>query len=143
MDRGSRTHCFTRGMSLLFGTWLLYVGASKWVAGPGGFVDHIAVGFSSTWSPDILNRLLAWIILIAEPVLGAWLISGCCASLAWSATALLMFMLTMGMTLKQEFGTVANNWQYVVLALACATLSKNDAACCKPACGTSCETTEA
>jgi uncharacterized membrane protein YphA (DoxX/SURF4 family) len=113
---------FLCGMRLFFGAWLLYVGLYKWVAmGPEVFVGYITAEFDKTWSPHLLNVLLAWLILVAEPVLAALILSGRKARLGWTLTALLMFMLTLGQTilLKPE---VFANWQYLVLTLACAAL---------------------
>jgi hypothetical protein len=98
---------FLCGMRLFFGLWLLYVGLYKWVAmGPEVFVGYITADFDKTWSPHQLNVVLAWLILVAEPVLAA----------------LLMFMLTLGQTILLKPEVIAN-WQYLVLTLACAALS--------------------
>ena len=68
--------------------------------------------------------VLAWLIVVAEPVLGAWLLSGKRQRAAWTATAKLMFLLMFGQTMLQKHDVVANNWQYFVLALVCAALSE-------------------
>jgi hypothetical protein len=58
-------------MRVFFGVWLLYVGIVKWtMMGPSGFVGYITAVFDKTWSPHLLNFLLAWLIIVAEPVLG-------------------------------------------------------------------------
>ena len=117
---------FVFGMRVFFGIWLLYVGLVKWIAiGPEPFVGFITTTFAATWSPAMLNTILAWTILVAEPLLGAWVLSGVKSRLAWSATAMLMFMLTFGQTMLQK-ETVADNWQYVLMALVCAALSESD-----------------
>lgn len=114
---------FLCGMRLFFGVWLLYVGLYKWVAmGPEVFVGYITAEFDKTWSPHLLNVLLAWLILIAEPLLAALILSGRKARLAWTLTALLMFLLTLGQTILLKPDVIAN-WQYLVLTLACAALS--------------------
>ena len=115
---------FVQGARITFGTWLLYTGLWKWISGPTGFVAWIVSDFSKTWSPEILNTTLAWTILVAEPAFSLWILSGFKARLAWTATAALLFMLTFGKTLQGDFATVANNWQYLILALACAALSE-------------------
>jgi len=69
-----------------------------------------------------LNVVLAWLILVAEPVLAALILSGLRARLVWTLTALLMFMLTLGQTILLKPEVIAN-WQYLVLTLACAALS--------------------
>jgi uncharacterized membrane protein YphA (DoxX/SURF4 family) len=114
---------FLCGMRLFFGVWLLYVGLYKWVAmGPEVFAGFITAEFDKTWSPPLLNVLLAWLILVAEPVLAALILSGRKARLVWTLTALLMFLLTLGQTILMKPEVIAN-WQYLVLALACAALS--------------------
>jgi hypothetical protein len=114
---------FLCGMQLFFGVWLLYVGLYKWVAmGPEVFVGYITAEFDKTWSPHLLNVLLAWLILIAEPLLAALILSGLRARLVWTLTALLMFLLTLGQTILLKPDVIAN-WQYLVLTLACAALS--------------------
>jgi uncharacterized membrane protein YphA (DoxX/SURF4 family) len=114
---------FLCGMRLFFGLWLLYVGLYKWVAmGPDVFVGYITAEFDQTWSPYLLNILLAWLILVAEPVLAALILFGRKARLVWALTSLLMFLLAIGQTILLKPEVIAN-WQYLVLTLACAALS--------------------
>lgn len=114
---------FLFGMQIFFGLWLLYVGLIKWITmGPGVFVGYITGEFDKTWSPHILNVLLGWLIIIAEPVLGALILSGRKARMAWTLTAMLMFMFVMGQTILMKPDVIAN-WQYLVLTLVCAALS--------------------
>ena len=110
--------------SWTFGIWLLYVGLSKWTGEVSGFVVFIQQSFANTWIPLPLLKLTAWIILVAEPVLAVWLLSGVKQRLAWTGVALLMFMLMFGQTVIEKYVTVANNWQYLVLAIVCAALSE-------------------
>lgn len=114
---------FLCGMRLFFGLWLLYVGLYKWVGmGPEVFVGYITAEFDKTWSPHLLNVLLAWLIMIAEPVLAALILAGRRARLVWALTTLLMFLLTIGQTILMKPEMIAN-WQFLVLTLACAALS--------------------
>jgi uncharacterized membrane protein YphA (DoxX/SURF4 family) len=114
---------FLFGARIYFGLWILYAGVVKWIQfGASGFVGFIAESFDKTWSPHALNVVLAWIILIAEPVSGIWLLTGRCQRRAWSLTSLLMFMLMFGQTLLMK-PEVTDNWHYVVFALVCAALS--------------------
>ncbi|MFO0973804.1 MAG: DoxX family membrane protein [Phycisphaerae bacterium] len=114
---------FVFGMRLFFGVWLLYAGVSKWIMfGAKGFVGFIATDFDKTWSPHALNVVLAWVILVAEPALALFVLSGRYARVAWALTALLMFMLTLGQTLLMK-ADVASNWQYLIMTLVCAALS--------------------
>lgn len=108
---------------LFFGLWLLYVGLSKWIfIGPRAFVGFIADAFDKTWSPHVLNVLLAALILAAEPILALLLLSGRKARIVWTVTSLFLFMLTIGQTILMKPDVIAN-WQYLLLALACAALS--------------------
>lgn len=114
---------FLLGMRFFFGLWLLYVGLVKWISiGPNNFVGYITTEFDKTWSPHILNAALAWLIIIAEPVLAVLILSGKKARLVWTLTALLMFLLTIGQTILMKPDVIAN-WQYLVLVLVCAALS--------------------
>lgn len=120
---------FLCGMRFYFGLWLLYVGLSKWIfMGPDTFVGWITTEFDKTWSPHALNVLLAWVILVAEPVLGALILIGRKARMVWALTSLLMFMLTVGQTILMKPDVIAN-WQYLVLTLVCAAMSDPDESC--------------
>lgn len=117
---------FLLGMRIFFGSWLLYVGLSKWVLlGAGNFVGYIVSQFDKTWSPHGLNLLLAWLILVAEPALALMILSGRKARSGWTLTSLLMFLLAVGQTILMKPDVIAN-WQYLVLTLACAALSDPD-----------------
>lgn len=117
---------FLFGIRLFFGAWFLYVGLSKWILiGPGAFVGHISSQFDKTWSPHVLNVSLAWLILVAEPVLAVLILSGRKARMVWTLTSLLMFLLTIGQTILMK-PDVIGNWQFTVLALACAALCDPD-----------------
>lgn len=117
---------FLCGMRFFFGVWFLYVGLVKWISiGPGTFVGYITADFDKTWSPHMLNVLLAWLIIIAEPVLAVLILSGKKARTVWTLTSLFMFMLTLGQTILMK-PDVNANWQYLVLTLVCAALSDPD-----------------
>ncbi len=89
------------------------------------FVGMITGEFDKTWSPHALNVFLAWLIMIAEPVLAVLILSGKKARCVWTLTALLMFLLTIGQTILMKPDVIAN-WQYLVLVLVCAALSDPD-----------------
>lgn len=114
---------FVMGVRLCFGIWLLYAGMLKWVAiGPNNFVGMITQDFDKTWSPHALNMFLAWLIMIAEPVLSLCLLSGVKQRLAWTCTTALMFLLVAGQSILMKPDVIVN-WQYLVLTLTCAALS--------------------
>lgn len=124
---------FLFGMRFFFGLWLLYVGAVKWIfIGPSSFVGFIAADFDKTWSPHVLNVALAWLIIVAEPVLAVLILSGKKERIVWTLTALLMFLLTIGQTILMK-PDVAGNWQYLVLTLVCAALCESDSPSDAPA----------
>ena len=117
---------FLCGASKLFGAWLLYAGIAKFAfMGPSNFVGYITGQFANTWSPTLLTTGLAWIILIAEPILGVLLLLGKKSRCVWTATTLLMFLLTFGQTILMK-ENVADNWIYTIFCLACAALSSNE-----------------
>lgn len=123
VDRVDARRYFLGGMRLCFGVWLLYVGLMKWlVIGPTTFVGYITSEFDKTWSPHLLNVLLAWLIIVAEPVLAAAILAGRQPRLIWTLTAALMFLLAIGQTILMKPDVIAN-WQYLVLTLVCAALS--------------------
>ena len=116
---------FLFGMRIFFGIWLLNLGLTKWFKmGAGDFVGMITEQFDrpKTWSPHALNVGLAWIILVAEPVLAVLILTGIKPRVIWSLTALLMFQLLLGQSLLGK--DMFPNWGYTVLTLVCAALSQ-------------------
>ena len=115
---------FLCGARFAFGIWLLYAGLFKWGSiGAEAFVGMIVTQFNQTWSPEILNKALAWLILIAEPSIAVFILMGCCSRLAWTLAALLMYMLLLGQTLLMK-PDVVNNWLYFIFTLTCAAMSE-------------------
>ena len=114
---------FMFAMRMAFGVWLLYAAVMKWcVMGPQTFVGFITAEFDKTWSPHLLNVALAWLIMIAELVLSLFLLSGKRARIAWTLTAMLMFLLVIGQSILMKPDVIAN-WEYFVLVTVCAALS--------------------
>ncbi len=119
---------FLLGIRIFIGLWLLYAGLSKWIfMGSATFVGYITAQFDKTWSPHFLNVLLAWLIMVAEPVLAVLILSGRNARRVWTLASLFMFLLTIGQTILMKPDVIAN-WQYLVLVLLCAALSDPDPA---------------
>ncbi|UFS69567.1 DoxX family membrane protein [Geomonas sp. RF6] len=115
---------FLLAIRIYFGIWLLYVGLTKWILfGPANFIAMITTTFDKTWSPHLLNVALAWLIMIAEPLLAVLILCGRKERAVWTAVSLFLFMLTMGQTILMKPDVIAN-WQYLVLAVACAALSE-------------------
>lgn len=119
---------FLLGARIGFGSFLLYVGLMKWVGGPVGFIGYLHSAFSETWVPGLLTTILAWIIMVTEPLIGLWILIGKCPRLSWVAAAKLVLLLTFGKIILKDFATVAHNFQYYFLCLGCAALAK-------PSCG--------
>lgn len=118
-------------MRIFFGIWFLYVGLTKWILfGPEGFAGYITGEFDKTWSPHFLNVCLAYIIIIAEPLLALFILSGKKQRPAWMLTSLLMFLLLIGQTILMKPDSF-QNWLFVVLTLYCAALSEPESFCCK------------
>lgn len=103
---------------LFFGSWLLFVGVMKWIGpGPSGFVKYIEGTFATTWAAGPLVTVLAWLILVAEPLIGALLILKGNKKGPWMMASLLMFMLVLGQSILQNYAVVANNWFYLFICL--------------------------
>ena len=124
--KGDSRICFLTALRLTFGGWILFVGISKVLGGPAGFVGYISGEFAATWLPALLTTITAYVILVGEPLVGVWLLSGKRQRLAWLVAAALMFLLMIGKTILRDFATVANNWQYLVLCLTAAAFTKAD-----------------
>ena len=122
LNYNSRSY-FVCSMRLFFGLWLLYTGCFKWLGmGHDAFVNYITGSFDITWSPHALNVALAWLIMIAEPVLAVLILLGKKSRVVWTLTSLLMFLLMTGQTILMK-PAVTDLWFYVVLTAACAALS--------------------
>lgn len=121
---GDARLCFSTSLRYTFGAWLFFVGVSKFVGGAAGFVGYVESQFAQTWLPPLLTTISGWVILVAEPLVGAWLLLGRRVRLAWLAGAALMFLLMFGKTILRDFPTVADNWQYLLICLAGAALAE-------------------
>ena len=113
---------FLLGARWSFGFWLLFTGLFKWIGGAGNFISFIESSFSETFLPVQLITAAAWLIVVLEPICGLWLITGLKQRFAWLAAAKLIFLLIIGKTLLHDYETVANNWQYLILCIACGSL---------------------
>lgn len=116
-------------MRLFFGIWILYAGVMKWLGGADGFVNHIVENFDKTWSPHLLNVVLGWLIIVAEPLGALFILSGKRPRCAWTLMTLLLFLLLIGQVILGSRDILAN-WFYVVLALVCASLSDPEPSSC-------------
>ena len=71
------------------------------------------------------GKFIAWLILVAEPVLAVLILSGRKARAVWTLTSLFMFLLVAGQTILMKPDVIAN-WEFLVLVLLCAALSEPD-----------------
>lgn len=115
---------FQFAVSWSFGAWLLFVGVMKWVGGIEGFMGYLVSSFESTFLPVWMVTMTGWVIVVLEPIVGAWLMSQVKPFLAWIAAAKLMFMLMIGKTITKDFATVSDNWIYLLLCLVMAAMVK-------------------
>ncbi|RMD87266.1 MAG: DoxX family membrane protein [Candidatus Dadabacteria bacterium] len=116
---------FICALRLYMGVWLLYIGLMKWIGGTANFLAYLHKGFDATWVPEPLTTVLGWIILFVEPIIGLWLLSGRSKRLAFASAADFFFLLVFGQTILKHYDVVANNWQYVVLAMVGAFMSED------------------
>lgn len=124
---------FLFGARMTFGPWLFYVGLIKWINGPAAFIEAISSQFAAAWIPAILVTISAWIILIAEPLIGAWLVTGKFQRYAWISATKLMFLLLLGQTVLGN-PQVIGNWQYVIFCLIAASFSCGTSDCSDSQC---------
>ncbi|MCB0318664.1 MAG: hypothetical protein KDD56_07890 [Bdellovibrionales bacterium] len=106
-----------------FGIWLVYIGAMKFVGGIDAYMAYMTGMFASTWVPPMLVQTMAVVIAVAEPVLGLMLVRNIRPRFTWVLVTCLMFTLTFGLTVLEQYPMVANNWQYLILAIVAASMS--------------------
>jgi len=90
--------------------------------GPGVFVGYITAQFDKTWSPHMLNVSLAWLILVAEPVLAILILSGRKARAVWMLATLFHVSADHRPNHPHE-ARCHRELQFLVLVLLCAALS--------------------
>ena len=106
-----------------FGFWLVYIGTMKFVGGIDGYMAHMTGMFAATWIPPMLVQAMAVVIAVAEPALGIMLIRDIRPRFTWVLVVCLMFSLMFGLTVLEQYPMVANNWQYLVLAIVAASFT--------------------
>lgn len=131
---------FLCALRFFLGSWFLFVGLMKWFGpGPTGFVGYIQSTFANTWAPSGLVGILAWLILIAEPVVGLGLLVRGNRKCPWALGCLLMFMLVIGQTILQNYAVVANNWFYLFMLIIGFGMAEG---CCGASKTSCCDSTE-
>lgn len=99
------------------GSLLLSAGITKLPGGVAGTVGYYTSLFEQSLLPQFLVQAHASVILFAELLLGAWLLSGYRLGLAWRASALLLTSLAIGMLFAGKYDTASDNYAYVFFAL--------------------------
>jgi hypothetical protein len=105
---------FLRGA---IGSLLLSAGITKLPGGVAGTVGFYTTLFEQSLLPRFLVQAHASVILFAELLLGAWLLSGYHLGIAWRASALVLTSLAIGMLFAGKYDTASDNYVYVFLAL--------------------------
>lgn len=84
----------------------------------GGFADGLVEGFADTVLPAAIVRPSAYVIVLAEVVIGALLTVGYRTRGALVAGGLLMAALVFGTALRQEWGTLGTQMLYALIYFA-------------------------
>ena len=90
------------------------------------FAEGMARNFADTILPEPFVLVYAYVILLAEAVIGALLILGWKTRYALAAMGLLLASLTIGQILLQNYGTVANILIYAIAVYLMLTNTEHD-----------------
>ena len=115
-------------MRLCLGVLFFFAGFGKFMA-PGGFTamaQKIQEGFAGTWLPGILVAPYAHVLPFVEIAVGTALLLGLCTRWAFFLSGVLLVSLAFGMMVQQQHAVVANNFNYVLFAVAGIWLSARD-----------------
>jgi len=81
----------------------------------GGFADGLVEGFADTVLPAAVVRLSAYVIVLAEVIIGVLLTVGYRTRGALVAGGVLMAALVFGTALRQEWGTLGTQMLYALI----------------------------
>jgi thiosulfate dehydrogenase [quinone] large subunit len=100
------------------GVLFFFVGLDKFLApiGAAGVSQKLAAGFHTTNLPAFLAVPFLHMLPYVEVTLGAVLVIGIFTQEALAASGLLLISLAFGKIFEQDYATVANNFNYVLLA---------------------------
>ncbi|AXJ01964.1 thiosulfate dehydrogenase [quinone] large subunit [Cyclonatronum proteinivorum] len=90
------------------------------------FAEGMARNFADTILPEPFVLVYAYVILLAEAVIGVLLILGWKTRYALAGMGLLMASLTIGQILLQNYGTVANILIYAIAVYLMLTNTEHD-----------------
>ncbi|MCE5229586.1 DoxX family protein [bacterium] len=93
------------------------------------FYQGLEKMFGNTWLPEFMWRPFAYAIPWAEVALGILLVLGIARFYIAVIGALYMLGLALGMMVAQQIATVAYNYMYFGLFVACVILSRYDCVC--------------
>jgi len=115
-------------LRLSLGVLFFFAGLGKFLreGGAVGFGENLVESFSDTYLPRFLLIPFSYGLPYIEVVLGALLILGIRTREVLAVTGLLLINLAFGQILKHEYGTVANNFNYVLIAAAGLWLAGQD-----------------
>jgi thiosulfate dehydrogenase [quinone] large subunit len=111
-------------LRLTLGLNICMHGVSRLAAGPAAFANSLIPIFQNTplpaWSVHIFGLILPW----AEAILGFLLLIGFCTSVALLAGSLLILVLTLGTTLRQDWSTAGVQLIYAAVYAALLALGR-------------------
>jgi len=116
----------SRLLRLSMATLMLGAAITKVQGGIGGTIAYYQSTFAESLLPGFLVTFHASIIMILEFIIGIWLLTGFKLRLAWVTTALTLISLAFGMIFVRQYGTVSDNYLYVLIAGAGLILSSYD-----------------
>jgi thiosulfate dehydrogenase [quinone] large subunit len=102
-------------LRITLGIDILLHGATRLLAGLGGFIDATARQFAATPMPPVLVRACAALIPPAELVIGALLVLGWRTRWALVAGSVLLILLVTGTAVRNDWSTLATQMLYALL----------------------------
>jgi thiosulfate dehydrogenase [quinone] large subunit len=102
-------------LRLTLGITFLFHGITRFVSGWFAFADQMMQNFSNTFLPDFMVRPFALSVPPVEAVLGTLLCLGLFTRWSLIAGGLWMIALVFGMTIRQDYPTVAIQLLYALL----------------------------
>ncbi len=107
------------------GMILLFFGISKFPAYIE-VVNGMVSKFESTWLPQFLVAIFAYVLPFVEVILGILLLTGICRTACVCAAGILFILLTFGQVVLHNADVVANNALYVFMAAVVLYLEEDD-----------------
>lgn len=102
-------------LRIVMGINMFMHGAVRFFGDYAGFANGVVNNFSGTVLPEVLVRLVGWSIPPVELIIGLSLILGLFTAFFLVISGVLMATLVFGMSLLQNWGTVADQMLYTLL----------------------------